>query len=204
MTCVTATMPRAFVDEAAPGLDVHGAVLRDGMGALLASFLRALPDALEGAGPAGAAAVPRLLRDLLAAALPAHAAAEAERLLLDRVRRHVAANMHRPLTADTLCDAVGCSRAALYRAFAGRGGVMAYVLEKRLLRARRLLADSVSPASVAAAAAAAGFRDASELGRAFRRRFGTTPGAARRADPAKPAPGGPVQRRIRTWIEAGG
>jgi len=205
MSCVTVTMPRAFLDEAAPGLDVHGAVLRGGLGALLASFLRALPDALDGAEAADAAAIPRLLRELLVASLPAHpGAVQQVRPLRDRVRRYVAANLHRPLTVDVLRDAVGGSRAALYRAFEERGGVMAFVLEQRLLRARRLLADPVAPRSVAETAAATGFRDSSELGRAYRRRFGTTPGSARRADPTKPAPAGPVQERFRTWIEAGG
>jgi len=202
MRCVTVTMPRAFLDEAAPGLDVHGAVLRGGLGALLASFLRALPDALDGAEPAEAATVPRLVRDLLAASLPAHvAAAGAVRPLRDRLRRYVAANLHRPLTLETLSEAVGGSRASLYRTFDGEGGVMAYVLEQRLSRARRLLTDPVSSRSVAEVAAATGFRDSSDLGRAYRRRFGMTPGAAKRADPAKPAPAGPVQERFRTWIE---
>ena len=207
MGCVTVTMPRAFLDEAAPGLDVHGMVLRDGLGALLSSFLRTLPDALDGAEADAAAAVPRLLRDMLAASLPAQAAAAAMgagRPLRDRIRRYVAAELHRPLTVDDLCAGLAVSRARLYRAFGdGRkgGGVMAYVLEQRLLRARRMLTDPVAPCQVAEVAAATAFRDASELGRAYRRRFGITPSVARRSDPAKPQPAGPVQERFRAWVE---
>ncbi|UZK67784.1 AraC family transcriptional regulator [Sphingomonas sp. M1-B02] len=208
MKCVTVTMPRAFLDEVAPGLDVHGMVLRDGLGALLSSFLRTLPDALDGAELEASASVPRLLRDLLAASLPAHAAAaaiDARRPLRDKIRRYVAAEMHRPLSVDDLCAGLAVSRASLYRAFddegKGRGGVMAYVLEQRLLRARRLLTDPTASRSAGEVAAATAFRDVSELGRAYRRRFGITPGAARRSDHAKAPPAGAAEKRFRSWVE---
>ncbi len=202
---VTVTMPRTFLDEAAPGLDVHGMVLRDGLGALLAAFLRSLPSALDRAEPDATSAVPRLLRDLLAAALPAQAALVEEnkrvRPLRDRVRRHVAANLATPLTADAIAAAVGVSRAGLYRAFGDKGGVMAYVLEQRLTRARRMLSDPSRSSSVAEAATANGFRDASDLGRSFRRRFGITPGDARRGDPPRAPAAGSVEAKFRSWTD---
>ncbi len=52
----------------------------------------------------------------------------------------------------------------------------AYLVQLRLARARRLLADGLSPAETAAAL---GFADQSHLGRWFRRAYGLTPAAYR-------------------------
>lgn len=66
------------------------------------------------------------------------------------------------------------------RAFAKVFGVTpyAYVVERRLLNARRLI---VSGEPLASAALEAGFADQSHMHRLFVRRYGYTPGALARA-----------------------
>jgi AraC-like DNA-binding protein len=78
----------------------------------------------------------------------------------------------------TLADftkATGLSIGHASRAFARTFGVTphAYVVARRVDRARRLLLDGTA---VAEAAVAAGFHDQAHLTRHFRRHTGTTPG----------------------------
>lgn len=54
-----------------------------------------------------------------------------------------------------------------------------HVSEERLRRAWRLLADPMSRLAIADVALEAGFNDLSHFYRAFRRRYGETPAAAR-------------------------
>jgi AraC-like DNA-binding protein len=79
-----------------------------------------------------------------------------------------------------LADLSGISRFQLLRSFAREVGVTpyAYLVQRRVSVARRLLAGGCAPAE---AALAAGFADQSHLTRAFRRQFGVTPGQYRRA-----------------------
>lgn len=81
--------------------------------------------------------------------------------------------------ADALAKAAGAAdRFQLARAFRACYGTSphAYLVQLRLLRARRLLAAGVRPAKVAADC---GFADQSHLGRRFRRAYGLTPAAYR-------------------------
>jgi AraC-like DNA-binding protein len=81
--------------------------------------------------------------------------------------------------ADALARAAGAAdRFQLARAFRAAYGAAphAYLVQIRLLRARRLLAAGEQPATVAASC---GFADQSHLGRWFRRAYGMTPGAYR-------------------------
>ncbi|PSK99384.1 AraC-like DNA-binding protein [Murinocardiopsis flavida] len=75
----------------------------------------------------------------------------------------------------TLAAAAGRSRHAVYRAFHQVYGIAPsdYQRERRLRRARRLIAEGTAPGD---AAAASGFADQSHLNRWFRRYYGITPG----------------------------
>jgi AraC-like DNA-binding protein len=82
--------------------------------------------------------------------------------------------------ADALARAAGAAdRFQLARAFRASYGTSphAFLVQMRLLEARRLLASGERPAAVAAMC---GFADQSHLGRWFRRAFGMTPAAYRR------------------------
>jgi AraC-like DNA-binding protein len=90
-------------------------------------------------------------------------------------RRHIETHLADPsLDVEALAAVVGCSRAALYRAFAGAGsGVAEAIRDLRLERMRALL-ESES-LSVTEAAARCGFGDPRALQRRFKERFGLSP-----------------------------
>lgn len=83
------------------------------------------------------------------------------------------------LGLEDLALAAGTDRFRLTRAFSAAYGLAphAYLVQRRLNRARVLLSRGETPAAVAAAT---GFADQSHLGRWFRRAFGMTPAAYRR------------------------
>lgn len=201
---VTVTFPRAFLDDVLPAHNVHGLVLKHGLARALAGFIRELPESLDGAEEEAIALIPKLFRDLLAAVLgttPTPSVATEQRPLRDRVHRYIVRNLCLPLTVEDICLATNTSRASLYRAFDNQGGVMNFVLNRRLDRARRLLNDRTDKRSIAAIAIACGFRDASEFGRAFRRRFGMAPSGIRLVRNAAHEPAIPSQVQFRGWIE---
>lgn len=83
------------------------------------------------------------------------------------------------LGLEELARAAGTDRFRLTRAFSAAYGLSphAYLVQRRLNRARLLLSRGDMPAT---AAAATGFADQSHMGRWFRRAFGMTPAAYRR------------------------
>jgi AraC-like DNA-binding protein len=88
-----------------------------------------------------------------------------------------------PDTAVSLAELAalsGVSRFQLLRGFAREVGITphAYLVQRRVLLARRFLADGQTPAQ---AAARAGFADQSHMTRAFVRQIGITPGRYRAA-----------------------
>lgn len=85
-----------------------------------------------------------------------------------------------PVSLAELAELSGVSRFQLLRGFARQVGTTphAYLVQRRVMLARRLLAAGYA---VSAAAAQAGFADQSHLTRAFLRQFGITPGRYRSA-----------------------
>jgi len=85
-----------------------------------------------------------------------------------------------PSDLQALAREAGLSRFQLIRAFIRHTGLTphAYHMQRRALLSRRLLAEGLPPAEVAAAC---GYVDQSHMHREFRRRFGLTPGAYRSA-----------------------
>jgi len=123
-------------------------------------------------------AMVRLLRPHLGRVLSQSAATRDARVAR-RAREHLHDLMAEDVGTDALAAAAGAAdRFQLARAFraAYRTSPHAYLVQIRLLSARRLLAAGERPA---AAAAACGFADQSHLGRWFRRAYGLTPAAYR-------------------------
>lgn len=88
-------------------------------------------------------------------------------------------NLSRPLSLDALAERVYLSRSHFMRLFKAQTGstVHAYIRQKRLLTAARLLREGVPAAR---AAAESGFGDYSAFHRAFRDSFGLNPGELRK------------------------
>ena len=91
------------------------------------------------------------------------------------------AHLHAALDLRTMAAAVNLSTSSFARHFKRSLGMApyAYVMDRRLDRARRLLAET--PRSVKEVAGICGFSDQAHLTRLFVRRYGTTPSAFRRA-----------------------
>jgi len=97
-----------------------------------------------------------------------------------RARHYVNSNLDNPdLSPTRIARSLGMSRSALYRLFEPIGGVAAFVLERRLERAYRLLSDPQDMRLVSSIAHALGFASESHFARAFRQRFGHTPSEVR-------------------------
>jgi AraC-like DNA-binding protein len=97
-----------------------------------------------------------------------------------RVRQRLDAEPHAPISLAELAELAGTSRFQLLRGFARETGTTphAYLVQRRVLLARRLLAANHTPTE---AALAAGFADQSHLTRAFVRHLGVTPARYRAA-----------------------
>jgi AraC-like DNA-binding protein len=94
------------------------------------------------------------------------------------IKRHLTSSR---LSPELIARHLGCSRAHLYRVFAGQGETVAgYLRGLRLQRARELLADRTQDASrIGDIAYHCGFDDPVHFTRLFRQRFGLTPSAIR-------------------------
>lgn len=122
--------------------------------------------------------------------------------LLMRARRLVEKRLtDEGLSVESLAAELRVSRSTLYRLFEPFGGVAAYVLDRRMVRARAALRDPANMRRIGEIALACGFSDASHFSRAFRRRFGMTPAEARREGTREAPRGGMTERAdLGPWI----
>ncbi|AWM86443.1 AraC family transcriptional regulator [Microvirga sp. 17 mud 1-3] len=95
-----------------------------------------------------------------------------------RVREHLEAHLGQEAELASLAAMAGLSRSHFIRAFQRETGLTphAYLLDRRVRAARRLLERGETPGEVALAC---GFFDQSHLNRVFKARMGITPGAYR-------------------------
>lgn len=96
-------------------------------------------------------------------------------LKIQQVLSYINENFRSELSVDELADRVFLSKYHFMRLFKAQTGttVYAYVRQKRLMNAARLIRDGVSAQK---AAADSGFGDYSAFHRAFKESFGTSPG----------------------------
>ena len=106
-------------------------------------------------------------------------------LRLQRVRNYLAANCHLDLDNEALARMASYSPWHFIRAFraAYEETPHAYLVDQRLLRARRLLHSS--PLAISEIAMASGFENRCAFSRLFRERFGITAHALRRQTSAR-------------------
>jgi AraC-like DNA-binding protein len=99
-----------------------------------------------------------------------------ERPGVARARDYLMANLAENVDLATLAGVAGLSRAHLIRVFKAETGLTphAFMIDRRVRLARRMLLSGRAPVEVAAAS---GFADQAHMTRAFKARIGTTPGS---------------------------
>lgn len=185
-------MPKDLLDDRiGSATHLHGTILKreSGAGALMSDYLRFLgrlmpkmtmadaPMIVEGCVATVAAAL-RPTADNMNAAAPQVGA-----VLIDRILRHVEANLRDPaLEAGRLCAQFRISRSYLYRLMEPFGGIASYIRGRRLRAAMTMLRNSRARGRrICDVAFASGFTDEKTFGRAFRAEFAMTPSEARAA-----------------------
>ena len=197
------------VMEAAVG-DVgrlHGRRLLPPDTLLLADFLECLVGRAEVLPPRMLPAIGRAFMELLSsvAAESARAGADARRLQYTRREAaigHVAAHLgERALCAETIAEAAGISRSALYRLFEREGGV-GRLIQRMRLDALRVALERGEAAPLAELAQRFGFSGESHMSRLFSEAYGCAPGAFRRIVAARTEPNdpAPLMRRWAGWM----
>ena len=146
---------------------------------MAACFNALFPLLADNSGPQNA-----LLQDGLLLSLVAAVMSEGEQrsrdiavpAAIDRARDKIDDDPAAPLTLAELAEACGLSQFQFLRAFAKATGLTphAYLLQRRIQEARRLIAVGTP---LAEAAFASGFADQSHMTRLFVRNFGLSPGA---------------------------
>lgn len=151
----------------------------------LAGVLRAMVREIDEGCPHGALYAQSLSIAVLQRVARSHGLARPERGTLSprqlaRVDELIATASGANPSLDALACAAGYSKAQFVRLFRRSTGTSPhrYVLQRRLEQARSLIATTTMP--LAEVASATGFASQSHLSDAFLRRYGRTPGAARR------------------------
>jgi AraC-like DNA-binding protein len=190
---VILNLPRARITAPAPRAAALSATTfsaRHGVASVLNPMIAALPDAHGRLDEAAAEGLAHNLYDLLATALNARVdpsrAEEGGRMAahrrdLQRAKRHMRERLHDPeLTLLGIGMRLGLSLRYLHQVFREDGTTpQQWIMAARLERAATLLRRGGGPDTVAAMATHVGFKDPSHFTRAFKARYGTTPGTYR-------------------------
>lgn len=183
---LTLLLPRATLQPYVADLDaLHGRILRKArpLNAMLVSHLQTLfaeaptLNAADGdAAAKGTAALIAAFAGVAGDGREVIARSKSAATLLT-FRQHIEKHLgDLDMGPESLCRQFGVSRATLFRAFEPMGGVRRYILQRRLARARRLIADPArADQRVGAIAFQCGFGNASVFNRAFQRAFGMSP-----------------------------
>lgn len=127
--------------------------------------------------PALSEAVSGLLRGALAGGLESQDDRGIRLVRINTLRRYIDQNLSDPdLGLESLLCEFGASRATIYRDFADVGGLQHYILERRLQRAYRLLAEALPlRGQVQVVASRCGFASLAHFSRRFRAAYGVAP-----------------------------
>lgn len=183
-------LPRAQLDPQAADMDFHGLVVSDriGSGRLLATHMRTLWDTIQDMSSVdavvGAKAATILMSGVvLGGCQPARDDARpVEKMLLAAGRQYIEQRLADPdLAPEAVREHLGVSRSLVYKVFAPVGGVSAFIQGRRLDQAfDAILQDRAEQQTLGEIAYRHGFRSDAHFSRAFRARFGVTPGRLRR------------------------
>lgn len=165
---------------------LHGLDLRQTTGAFLGDYFQLLVRRLPTMSEQEAAAAGEATIDVIAACvrptqecmLPV--AAQVQSVLVARAEKVVERHLQEPqLSPEFLCKQLGVSRRTLYRAFEERGGVHDYILERRLAAVAASIAAPGETRIISELAELYGFTTSETFWRAFKRKYGLTPGEFR-------------------------
>lgn len=149
--------------------------------ALIAVF-QSLPELRREAASEVAAGFLGLLNGLIAARTMRWDAPDLEMGVRNAMKAYVLRHLDDPLlSTDQLCERFRCSRSTLYRLFRQDGGASGFIREQRLLACQREISRVVGgrPIALSDVGEKWGFSDSAYFYRAFKRRFGMTPGEVR-------------------------
>lgn len=198
---VEALVPRAA--------DLHGLVLHSRLSGLLRHHVSGLVAALPGTPAAAAPGLAQATIQLLAAAVSGVVPPEGqprravESALRSRIAEYIEAHLLDPrLNQEHLCRTFHMSRATLYRLFQPLGGVAAFVLERRLARIRAALLDPQRHHHLGRLAEEHGFVSQSHMTRAYKARYGMTPGQTGRDSGVPSAPTAPGRTDYERWLRS--
>lgn len=175
-------VPRPLAQECFGPLDeLHGLVANQRQSALLISHAEHVHGALPRLEAGAAAPLGRSFLELVAILAdelrpPHRPRITPEAALRQRAEEEIDRRLSSAsISVAQLARVLDVSRAKLFSAFHGEGGVHAYIINKRLERARDALADGGRGEPIGDIAHRLGFSDSSHLGRLFRSRFGMSP-----------------------------
>jgi AraC-like DNA-binding protein len=214
---VAIVVPRETLDQAlSTPADLHGLILRagSGMGSLLTDYLQSLAArardfTMADAPHAAQATVAMIAASFQSTAETTERARNAiEQTMLQRIQRHIVANLDSPgLHAEALAARFRVSRTHLYRLFERDGGVARYIQDQRLARA---CAELGNPAHdhrrIYEIAFGLGFSSEAHFSRVFRTTFGVSPrdvrarAQAARVDGRRPASGVVTAESYEDWV----
>ncbi|HJV42527.1 helix-turn-helix domain-containing protein [Caulobacter sp.] len=183
-------LSRAALEPQATNLDFHGHVVSEDSpsGRLLGSHLRATWAGVSTMSATDLALAGKAVAVLVSAVILAHAAPTGddvrpvEKMLLTLAQQFVIHNLSDPdLSPEAVRGHLGVSRSLLYKVFEPIGGVSAFIQARRLDMAfDAILGDHGEQHTLAEIGYRMGFRSDAHFSRAFRARFGMTPGRLRR------------------------
>lgn len=164
--------------------DLHGAIVGGAETRPLADYLRSLATHAGDLPASAAIAFTEALMPLLTAALDVpqtpEEAALPDRSAFDRARRLIERRLADPLLGpELIAQKTGLSRATLYRLFQPSGGLMAFIRNRRLDRARTALSNADDRRPLIQLIAEAGFVSESHFSRQFALVYGIRPSVYR-------------------------
>ena len=182
-------LPRRVLEDAA-AFDFHGLVVSetDDGGRMLGAYLRALEASLDQLTLADAGPAAKAIAVLAQGAVAAQAQRVSEdprpveKMLLSQGRRFIEERLDDvELSPEMVRQRLGVSRSLLYKVFEPVGGVSAFIQARRLDQAfDAILQDRAEQHTLGEIGYRHGFRSDAHFSRAFRARFGVTPGRLRR------------------------
>lgn len=187
---ITASVDRSIIEAglgASSGL--HGLVLKPPSNLVLADFMESLARRGNDLTPGALPPLSRAFVDILASVdgFVSRASSDTRRqefLRREIVERHIAANLgHRGLSVETISEATGISRSALYRLFDNQGGVAKLIQRRRVdalrsaLDAQAIGGDAETPEALTDVTAQLGFSTDEQARRQFTDAYGMAPRA---------------------------